>query len=307
MKTTIRLQKLFKRTFLLSLTLAALSVPSCGTAKKAQFQEETLRIGTFNLWRSDIGKDEYAWANRKNKLAQAIVDNNFDIFAAEEVDTAMFRQLPALVKQHGGNYKWFTFSPYAADGKGSLKAQAIVYRADKFKMLEQHHFWSSETPDVMSSGWDEQKFKRGACCAIFKSIATGRKIFVMIGHFPLGQEARIHFAPIVIERAKKYNPDNLPAFLMGDLNTTEETPDSKTLRTYWTDSYLALSADKRKGPHGTFNSHNVQSDMEKKHRIDFVYFRGEGITPLNYVCNTATYDGIFPSDHCPIYTNFLIK
>lgn len=274
---------------------------SCGSGR------QSIRIGTYNLWRSDIGKNEYAWDLRKGVLARSIVDNGFDVFAAEEVDTTMFRELPDLVKKAGGKYEWLTFSPYDPEGKGSMKAQAIVFRSDRFEAEEFHHFWCSETPDRMSTGWDEGKFKRGACCAVLREKRSGRRIFVMASHFPLGKEARLHFAPIVIEKAQAYNPDCLPSFLVGDLNTRQERPESGILRSYWTDAFIAVPDSLREGPKGSFNNHNVNADMEKVPRIDFVYFRGEGIVPERYVTNAAKYGEIYPSDHCPVYVDFTIN
>lgn len=298
-----------KAVFLFFVAASAFLAVSCGSTHKsaAVRKDAQIRIGTYNLWRSDIGKDEYAWDVRKHILARSVVDNAFDVFAAEEVDTTMFRELPALVKKAGGRYEWLTFSPYDPDGKGSMKAQAIVFRSDRFKVLEFHHFWCSETPDRMSTGWDEGKFKRGACCAILREKGSGRKIFVMASHFPLGKEARLHFAPIVIERAMQYNPEGLPSFFIGDLNTRENRPESEILRTYWTDAFRTVPAQRRVGPAGSFNNHNVGADMQKAPRIDFVYYRGEGISPERYVTNDAKYDGIYPSDHCPVYVDFTIK
>jgi len=299
-----------KQIYLAALIAAACLTASCATASKTTGnakRENTVRIGTYNLWRSDIGKDEYSWNIRKPILAQSILDNGFDIFAAEEVDTTMFRELPKLLTEMGGKYEWLTFSPYAADGTGSMKAQAIVYRADRFQVLDFHHFWCSETPDVMSTGWDEGKFKRGACCATLQDLRSGRKLFVMISHFPLGKEARLHFAPIVIEKAKQYNPDGLPSFLLGDLNTRDSRPESKILRDWWVDAFLALPPEQREGPYGSFNGHDVNKNLEEAPRIDFVYFKGQGVTPLRYVTNPSTYSGIYPSDHCPVYVDFEIR
>lgn len=292
---------------MLTASIAVFCAVSCGSAQKTAGTrgDDAVRIGTYNLWRSDIGKGEYAWAERKAVLARSIVENAFDIFSAQEVDTTMFRELPGLVRDAGGNYEWLTFSPYSPDGTGSMKAQALVYRPDRFEVLEFHHFWCSETPDVMSTGWDEGKFKRGACCATVKDKRSGHKMFVMVSHFPLGKEARLHFAGIVIERAKKYNPEGLPSFLIGDLNTREERPESEVLRTYWTDAFL--SGAPKEGPAGTFNNHGLNSDMEQAPRIDFVYFRGQGVTPLRYVVNGSRYGSIYASDHCPVYVDFTIK
>ena len=270
--------------------------------KKAEVE---LRIGTYNLWRSDLGKEQYEWAVRKDRLVRSIKDNSMDIFAAEEVDTTIFREIPGMLEKYG----WLVFSPYSEDGSGSIKSQAIVYRKDKLEPLEFNHFWLSPTPEKMSSGWDEMKFKRGACCATFrlKGEKGDRRIFVMISHFPLGKEARLNIAPLMIEKEKIYNPDGLPSFFMGDLNTREEREESGILRTWWSDAFLPLGPEKRTGPSGTFNGHDTGKDMEKAARIDFVYFRGEGITPLHYRCDDSKYDGFYPSDHCPVSVDFRIN
>ena len=275
------------------------SASSCGTP--------SLRVGSFNIWRSDLGKNEYEWSVRKYRLVNAIKDVDFDIFGAQEVDTTMIRELPILFKEAGLDYNIFIFSPYREDGGTGNKAQAVIYKSDRLQMLEDHHFWFSETPDVMSGGWDEMKFRRGGFCCVFRDKKTGRDFFFMHSHMPLGKEANLHAATIINEKANQYNRNNLPAIFVGDLNTRPESASSEILRKYWTDTYLALPADKKTGPHGTFNSHNVEKDMETAQRIDYIYTRGEEVQTLNYCCDTRKYDGLYPSDHCPIYSDIVIK
>ena len=275
-----------------------------GAAAMTRERSTALRVGTYNLWRSDLGKGDYRWELRRDRLVRSIEDLGMDVFAAEEVDTTIFRELPSRMEQYG----WLVFSPYSEDGSGSVKSQAIIYRKDRLEPLDFHHFWLSPTPEKMSSGWDEMKFKRGACCATFrlKGVRGDRRIFVMISHFPLGKEARLNIAPLIVEMEKKYNPDGLPSFFMGDLNTREERPESFILREWWSDSFLSLDGEAKSGPKGTFNNHGVNTDMEAAPRIDFVYYKGKGIVPLRYVCDDTLYDGFYPSDHCPVYTDFLI-
>lgn len=284
---------------LLLFTLMILSLTSCAT--------QYLRVGSYNLWRSDLGKEDYRWEVRKHRLINSIKDIEFDIFAAQEVDTTMIRELPVLFEEAGLDYKIFIFSPYREDGGVGNKAQAIIYNPKRLEMLDDHHFWFSETPDVMSGGWDEMKFRRGACCGTFLDKKTGSKFFLMSSHMPLGKVANLNAASMINERAQKYNVFNLPAIFVGDLNTRPESESSKILRTYWSDVYMVLPTDKRTGPHGTFNSHNVKKDMEKAQRIDYIYINGSTITPINYCCFTGLYDGLYPSDHCPIYSDILIQ
>lgn len=295
---------------ILFLALTAVAICSCGAGAKAVGEKSEsgvmeFRLGSYNLWRSDLGKDEYEWSLRKEKLARSIVDVGFDVFGIQEVDTTIQRELPGLVEKAGGEYEWFIFSPYSQDGIGG-KAQGIVYRKDRFEMLESHRFWLSPTPEVMSSGWDEMKFRRGACCAVFRDNRTGQRFFLMMSHMPLSREANAKSAPIILEMARKYNPEGLPSFFVGDLNTREERESSALFRTYWKDTFLTVPDELRTGPKGTFNSHGRNKVMDEAPRIDFIYFRGEGVTPFRYVCYDRKYGEIYPSDHCPVYADFRI-
>ncbi len=265
----------------------------------------SIRAGSYNLWRSDLGKDEYAWEHRKNLLAQSIADANFDIFGVQEADTRIQEELPELVRQHTGKYAWWFFSPYSQDGHGD-KAQGIVYDSTRFTMKESHKFWLSETPDTPSSAWDEKpKFKRGACCFIFNDMKTGKDFFAMVIHGPLAKEANANSAKVVMEKFKEYNPDGLPAFFVGDFNARPGDPASVLYREYWTDAFSAVGDADRKGSRGTFNGHDVGKDMEKARRIDYIYFNG-GIKAVGYECINTQYDGIWPSDHCPVCATLVL-
>lgn len=267
----------------------------------------SFRIGSYNLWISSIGKGDNTWELRKARLAQSIADMDFDIFGAQEVDTRIQDELPELIKSAGGGtYSWFIFSPYDKNGGKGDKAQAIIYRNDKFELLETHCFWFSNTPDIQSTGWDEMAYFRGACCALFRDRKCGTRFIVFNTHLPLGAEARAHASEIILAKAAEYNPDNLPAFLLGDMNAVADSRPSEILRSYWNDSYLELPYKKMEGPSGTFNAANLQRNMRAARRIDYIYYRGD-VTVRKYVCSDRRYDGFYPSDHCPIYINLTIK
>lgn len=288
-----------------AILIALMALVSCGTARKVQKEDSaefTVRIGTYNVWKSTNGKGDYAWEIRKERLAQSIADIGFDVFGIQEVDYRIQEELPLLLKNHGAHeYEWYMFSPYSPDGVGD-KAQAILYRKDRFRLVNGNYFWISETPETMSQSWDELKYFRGGCCVTLEDIRTGRKFFVMNSHFPMGKQARLQSADVIISQEKKFNTENLPAFLVGDLNITPDNPSSVKLRAYWTDSFLALPEEAKEGSSGTMNSANVNKDMSKAKRIDYVYFKG-GVTPQKYHCANEKYDGLWPSDHCAVYTD----
>ncbi len=284
---------------LLITLVAVLSLVSCKT------DDSAMRIGSYNIWMSHIGKDDYSWEVRKQRLAQSFADVNFDIVGCQEVDTLHQRELPELIRNAGGaDYKWFVFSPYEADGGPGNKAQAVLYKADRFEVLESHHFWFSETPDTISSGWDEMKFKRGGFCLTMKDLKTGRRFFFMHSHMPLGAKANLKASQILIDKSKEYNTENLPEFFVGDLNTRTDTPSSDLLRTYWNDTYL--DCEKAEPGIGTFNEAKTDRDMRVARRIDYIYYKGD-IELLDYEVVQTKYNGLWPSDHCPLYVDVVLE
>ena len=40
------------------------------------------------------------------------------------------------------------------------------------------------------------------------------------------------------------------------------------------------------------------------YRIDFVYYRGNNITPVSYKVDNTMYDGVYPSDHLPVIVEY---
>lgn len=268
--------------------------------------KSTFKIGSYNLWMSHLGKGDNSWEFRKMRLAKSIADIDFDIFGAQEVDTVMQRELPDLIKQAGGaEYAWFIFSPYEEDGGVGNKAQAIIYKKDRFELVRSNHFWFSETPDVQSTGWDEMRYFRGACCAVFRDLKTGVEFFVMHTHMPLGTEAKNNAAKIIVSKYAEYNQENLPSFLLGDMNSVPDSKPSETFRKCWNDVYLELPCKKIEGPYGTFNAANLKRNMKAARRIDYIYYNGN-VKVRRYTCNVDLYDGFYPSDHCPIYADVVI-
>ena len=104
---------------------------------------------------------------------------------------------------------------------------------------------------------------------------------------------------------KKYNTNGYPSFFVGDLNARPYSPVIETYRQYWKDAYLKVDPDYITGPFATYCDFDVNLDlMTDKRRIDYILYRGA--TPLTYVCSDKKYDGYYPSDHLPIYSDMLL-
>jgi len=274
--------------------------------KSAAELAEELKIGSYNLWVSGTGTDEWAWSLRKPILAQSIVENGFDIFGFQEAEATIRSQLPALVKNAGGNYEWW-FVCRDNQAATSGEAVGIAYNPDKMTISDKHYFWLSETPDEMSYGWTETKYHRVAACATFTLKSTGAKFFFMATHGPLDDTASANVGDLFIAREKLYNTEKLPSFLVGVMNAHPTDALYVSLSTWWKDPVKELASDKESGPLGTFNGHNINRSMNTdNYRIDYVFYRGDGnhLYVTGYRCNDTKYQTtatIYPSDHLPIY------
>ena len=234
-----------------------------------------------------------------------------DICGVQEVDAAEQESIPGLLAAQGLAYDNHFFNPYADDGVGS-KAHGLLWKKDRFSLVgEPHHFWISNPPEKRQYNDTvpslKKNFVRGGFCLTLQE-KGGQKIFVMVTHAPLNKDAHAENAHIFVEMEKKYNPEGYPSFFVGDFNASEADACHAVYRTCWTDAYHAFDAhpSARKGPEGSFNAWRMTSPPPER-RIDFVYYRGKGITPLDYVCNNQLYDGGYPSDHFPVYVDFSIQ
>ena len=66
-------------------------------SREPDITEQTLTLGSYNLWISGKGTGDYLWTNRRTVLAQSIVKNKWDIFGFQEANGTIQNELPTLV------------------------------------------------------------------------------------------------------------------------------------------------------------------------------------------------------------------
>ena len=66
-------------------------------SREPDITEQTLTLGSYNLWISSKGTGDYLWTNRRTVLAQSIVKNKWDIFGFQEANGTIQNELPTLV------------------------------------------------------------------------------------------------------------------------------------------------------------------------------------------------------------------
>ena len=290
-----------KRFILLASLLLAFSCQS----------QPQLCIGTYNLRMAPLDRNTpNSWELREPRLTQSFLKLDMDICAVEEVDGPEQESVVRMLAHNGLDYDSYFFCPYAQDGVGG-RAHGLLWKKARFTASEPHFFWLSDPPELMQENdhFPRINYIRGGFCIILTDLQNhGARYFVMVTHAPLNKEDHAQNAHIYVEMEKKYNPEGLPSFFLGDLNAHEQDACSATYREYWTDiyHYFDNTPELRKGPVGTYNGWDPSSTEDPSTRIDFIYFRGANLRPQSYCCDDTLYDGYCASDHFPVVATFLL-
>ncbi len=252
-------------------------------------------VASYNL-RMNTPKDGInAWPNRKEAVKSLVRFHEFDIFGTQE---GFIGQLKDLCELEG-----FTYTGHGReDGKDAGEHSAIVYRTDRFKLLGSGDFWLRENPDEPGLGWDATCCNRICSWGKFRDLETAKEFFFFNVHFDhQGVIARKESGKLMVKKIQEIAGD-CPVICVGDLNSTPETEQIKTLQTFLKDSY-EVSIAPPYGPVGTFNGFDFNSTL--KSRIDYI-FVSKKIDVLKYGVLTDNVDRRYPSDHLPVVIKAII-
>ena len=249
------------------------------------------KVATFNL-RMDTSSDgENAWTNRKEMVKGLIRFHDLDIIGTQE---GFKHQLEQIIELPEYAY----VGAGRDDGKDEGEHSAIIYKINKYIVLENGDFWFSETPEVPGKGWDATCCNRICSWAKFQEINTGKEFYVFNSHYDHeGKEARKNSSMMLIEKVQEIAGD-YPLFATGDFNAT---PDSEPIQILMNsevlfDSYL-ITKELPYGTIGTFNSFRLDAPMNN--RIDYIWVTPNIKVEKYGVLNEMQY-GRFPSDHFPV-------
>ena len=263
---------------------------------------EDVRIGTYNIRIQSSSDGDNNWPTRKPITVQSIKDIDFDIFGLQEAQTYHHTYLQETL---GDIYGFEWFCPNTGSSKESV---GIAYKKSEWSLAKLNKFYINSDPDTQakSDTGSSGNYYRGALCGTFIHKKTGTKLFFMSTHGCLNKEPNNTYAYLYPEQEARFNPDGLPSFFVGDLNARPDWDSSVLFRTYWNDTYLTIDETLRQGCDDTFNGWDSPEGREDR-RIDFVYYKGAGVTPTLYKCDNTLYNGKYPSDHWPVYADFTIE
>lgn len=260
-----------------------------------------IRVSSYNIRVAAKADEESGngWNIRKFPLSDLIKKYSFDIIGTQEGN---FRQMDDLMELLP-EYDYIGY-PYAgADSKGHTAS--ILFKRDKFKILDNGVFWYSETPDVESIGWDASD-TRICTWAKITHKSSGMQFYFFTSHFYWRNvTARQNSGKLHIRKIQEIVKDKLPIISTGDFNSTSSTPQINDILTMLEDAY-DLTETPHVGPTATAFPGGV-FEGEPKSRIDYI-FVNKKVRVLTYsVLNDDYNNGRYPSDHFPVVCDLFLK
>ncbi|MCF6212417.1 MAG: endonuclease/exonuclease/phosphatase family protein [Flavobacteriaceae bacterium] len=250
---------------------------------------------TYNIRYDNDWDTENAWNDRKDNIVKLIKIYNPEFIGVQEALINQVNFIDYALKNH-------KYIGMGRDGGNRGEFSAIFYDTTEFKVLKNGTFWLSETPNILSVGWDAA-LKRICTYGLFKNITTGKKIWVFNTHFDhKGNLARKKSATLILKKIGDINTKNYPVVFMGDLNSTPKEKPIQIFKSQLTDTF-DLSKRPFKGSIGTFNGFVINKPVVTK--IDYIFIKKLNVSSYSHLDDRVNNKHI--SDHLPILATLNFK
>jgi len=252
-----------------------------------------LIVLSYNIRYDNPNDGENQWKYRKEIIANYIKEIRPDIIGMQEVLDPQLVFLDISLTE-------FSFVGVGReDGKTKGEYSPILYNSNRLTLLQTDTFWLSETPKVISVGWDAA-LERICTYAQFEHKETGQKFWVFNTHFDhIGELARIQSAKLILQKIKMLNINNFPVIITGDFNLTPDTAPIKMLQNSYIDVMQKIPGDAINN--GTFTGFDKLSNGED--RIDYIFQKDLKIHNSSHIW-LKTSSGHWASDHHPVQAIF---
>ncbi len=256
-----------------------------------------IKVMSFNIRYGKANDGENSWPNRDYLVLETIQHFDPDLLGTQEVlkfQADFLREKLPGYAFHGVGRE---------DGNAKGEYVPVMYKKDRFELIDSGHFWLSETPDVPGSmSWDTSLTRMASWVILRDRKGDGRPFVFANTHFDhRGRQARLESAKLIRQRAEGVEAD-APVIIVGDFNTGDDEAPYDVL----------VNAEGFSGPKFQDSYRNifpVRTEREgtttrwtgrrEGRRIDWIIHSDKFVT-LNAAINYTNEDGRYPSDHYPV-------
>ena len=264
-------------------------------------RDTSIKVMTQNM-RGSSDPDGNSVQARSERFVRMVQEYGPDLIGTQEFSYSWEVWLHKRAEAMGLNEETSAYGMVGCYNSGPGNRQggmnAILYRRDRFELLDSNTFWLSATPDVPSTV-EGTRDKRICTWALLKDKMTGETILFANTHLDhTSNELRVAQAEILMEHLTAMFGD-YPVYLTGDMNCYSDTPPYNILAEELLDSHREAWVDHSTIRHSFHDYGTRRGNLE----IDFI-FSNEQITPVQYEIISKDYDG-FVSDHYGVIAEFV--
>jgi len=326
-----------KAKMLSTLILFSFVLITTSSANESNITPSNIKVMSYNILYS--GSDEkvnsenervLVWSKRKELLFNLINEQNPDIINLQEVTGFLGKSIfwaPRLVhmteRPDGFNadrptgqlseviyefidkkYNVVIFRTW----ENAESHNVILYKRDRFNLVDSYHFWLSENSDEESIGWNA-KYPRGVLGAKLKGIKSNQLFFNYNTHLDhVGKVARLNSINLIQKHFKEVTK-TYPVIISGDFNAK---PKTKPIQEMLNPSFITL-----KKPHKLIiptwrimrdtacefddTLCETPTSYKRDKRIDYIFASSNVRVTNSYIIGNETKDTphgkTFPSDH----------
>ena len=194
------------------------------TAPVVEEEKAFMRVVVHNIFYQNM--DE-----RADKINALHDDLDADVLLLQEVSKGWIPYLQKWMAEAG--YSYYAYGRYGAEFSDAEMDDGdaftpILWKTDKYDLVDSGHFWLSSTPEVVRSArWMDgtvSEFPRCNCWVILRDKETGREIFVTSVHFDAyNATVKLYSADLLIQKMTELRGDR-PAIAGGDFNLPISDP-----------------------------------------------------------------------------------
>lgn len=268
-------------------------------------EENIIKVLDYNVRCANDGINKVTGSNndidhRAPRLEALIKEYQPDVIGLQEASRPWIKELEErLYRDYAMRYTYR--APH------SRESTPVLWRRDKFELLDDGHFWMSETPDTPSIGWGSGKWCRICTWVKLRVKATGKEFFYVSAHMTGSVPGTVNGGNVVMEQmANRGAFSECGAFLTGDFNIPPGHEGYVNLQE--SGRFSDLNADLGMDWQYSNNGYNDRPDEDPKNWIkDFIFYTPAKMVPLKYkVLNEYYFDG-WISDHRGLWGEVAIK
>lgn len=280
------------------LILSALAAALVFSGTPARAKTEGLKILTFNIHGQE--KDEagdFSWAARKKGCLKAIKKYDPDILFLQEAYGYHKADLAKELKKHTLVDRGP--KPGIVDQEIMFNENPIMFRADRFELLDYGSFWLNEKQEEDTPGWDAGKV-RNTTWVKLRYKKSGVIFFCFNTQFDEAETAGKNSASLMADKIKEIAGDDAVVFVGGDFKMSASDRVLKPLVSYAKDSNFSL---KKPDTRASFNGFGKPGDTPLW--PDHIMIRNAKATAYEVV-DSKKFGPKYISDHYPVYAEFEI-